>query len=177
VFWEKQMPAAIGAADNAALILLDAGKFDEAAAHADKAGAVRDAATLPDPVKEGARIGTTLIRARIVAAQKSPEAAQAVIDTVKADIDRRTNAFEARFLHETLGLIALAQGNAPRALAHLAKADVDDPYVLFHQAEAHAKAGDSAAAAKLYRRVANWNSNSLRYALVRAEALQKGKKT
>lgn len=174
---ESQIPAVIGAHQNTALVLLHAGKAGEAAAHIAQADEAREAPALPSSVKDGARLQNRLLHAHILARQQKPDEAMAEVAKVKADIEKRQNPYEVRALHATLGVIDLARGNHQGALDHLAQADTDDPYVLFHQAVAHEKKGESDAATKLYRRVAEWNANSFGYALVRAEARAKVKKT
>ena len=174
---ENQTPGVIGAHNTASLILLEANRIEDASAHLDKANQVRDASSLPAPVKDGGRIVATLGRARILAAQKKPDAAAAEVAKVTPQIEQRKNPFEERFRHQTLGLLELEQGRYQQALDHLAKAGLTDPYVLYYQAVAHEKKGDSEAASKLYTRVANWNSTSLGHAIVRSRAIAKGKKT
>ena len=67
-------------------------------------------------------------------------------------------------------MIALAQGDAKVASQHFEKADPEDIYTMFYKAEAMRMNGDTEGATALYKKVANWNLNSLGYAMVRAKA-------
>ena len=71
-----------------------------------------------------------------------------------------------------MGVIAVLQGKYDAALPHLKRADPEDPYAMFYQAEAMRLKGDAAGAAKMYKKVAASNQNGLGFALVRARATE-----
>jgi tetratricopeptide (TPR) repeat protein len=70
-----------------------------------------------------------------------------------------------------LGHIAMNQGETRSAFELFKNASIDDPLFHYLTASAKDKSGDKEAAAKYFRRAANWNSDSLNYALIRQKAL------
>jgi hypothetical protein len=52
-------------------------------------------------------------------------------------------------------------------------ASIDDPFFYYLTAKAKDKSGDKETAAQYFRKVANWNSDSLQYALIRQKALDR----
>lgn len=58
--------------------------------------------SLPAPVKDGGRITSTLVRARMLAAQTKGEPPTADVEKVTRDIEQRKNPIEERFRHQTL---------------------------------------------------------------------------
>ena len=60
-----------------------------------------------------------------------------------------------------MGVIDVLQGKNDAALPHLKRADREDPYAMFYQAEAMRLKGDAAGAAKMYMKVATSNQNGL----------------
>ena len=76
-------------------------------------------------------------------------------------------------MHQLEGLIALYQGKYSEAAEHLRKGSPFDPYVKYQLAVAMEGAGDVAGARKLFREVADYNFNTLGFALIRKDAVQK----
>lgn len=72
-----------------------------------------------------------------------------------------------------LGLAALLEGDADRAVHLLQKSDLALIYNKFRLAQALEKAGRNDEATELYGEVGRWNFNSVGFALVRREALAK----
>jgi tetratricopeptide (TPR) repeat protein len=70
-----------------------------------------------------------------------------------------------------LGHIAMTQGENRSAFELFKNASIDDPFFHYLTASAKDKSGDKEAAAKYFRKAANWNSDSLQYALIRQKAL------
>jgi tetratricopeptide (TPR) repeat protein len=70
-----------------------------------------------------------------------------------------------------LGHIAMAQGETRSTFELFKNASIDDPFFHYLTARAKDKSGDKEAAAKYFRRAANWNTDSLHYALIRQKAL------
>ena len=71
-----------------------------------------------------------------------------------------------------MGVIDVLQGKYDAALTHLKRADPEDPYAMFYQAEAMRLKGDVAGAVRMYKKVVASNRNDLGFALVRARALK-----
>ena len=83
--------------------------------------------------------------------------------------DNNPRRFEA--YHGLLGLIELLRGNHTEAVEHFRKSDLGEIYVKYHLALAVAGAGDTEEAKRLFKEVAEWNFNSVGFALVRQDAL------
>ncbi len=77
--------------------------------------------------------------------------------------------------HELMGFISLRSENWDNAVAHYNKADQEKIYVKYHKAMALEQKGDKKAAHKLYVEVKDYNFNSVDYALVRADAMEKSR--
>ena len=76
-------------------------------------------------------------------------------------------------VHEVMGLTSLLQGNYEEAVAHYEQANLNNIYTMYHLALAHEGGGNTEEAKKLFREVADYNFNSVGFALVRKEAMQK----
>ena len=72
-----------------------------------------------------------------------------------------------------IGSIYYSQLNYDKALEAFAKANINDPYVMYHKALALELKGDREAAKKTYEEVVNWNWIGLTYVFVRNKAKQK----
>lgn len=75
--------------------------------------------------------------------------------------------------HLVQGLIALQRHEAVRAVTHLRQSDPEDQYVKYHLAVALEAAGHEKEARRLFAEVADFNFNSVDFALVRRDALKK----
>ena len=109
-------------------------------------------------------------RALVAAQAKDVATATAEADKAKALITSDMAPGIGQSHEALLGMIALAQGDAKVASQHFEKADPEDIYTMFYKAEAMRMNGDTDRATALYKKVANWNLNSLGYAMVRAKA-------
>ncbi len=85
--------------------------------------------------------------------------------------DNNPRRFEG--YHGLLGLVELLQGNYARAAEQIRKSDLNDMYVKYHLALAEEGAGNAEEAKRLFKEVAEWNFNSVDFALVRNEALER----
>ena len=83
--------------------------------------------------------------------------------------DHNPRRFEG--YHGLLGLVELLQGNHGAAAEQLRKSDRNEVYVKYHLALAEEGAGNLEEAKRLFKEVAEWNFNSVGFALVRKDAL------
>jgi lipopolysaccharide biosynthesis regulator YciM len=82
----------------------------------------------------------------------------------------KKNAAEIRQAHELAGTIELKEKRFDQAVAHLTRANQQDPYVLYRLAKAYKGKGDQAKADELLRQAANHNTlPTLNHAFVRAK--------
>ncbi len=100
-------------------------------------------------------------------------AAQQQADRIKALLEPDANPRKLEPMHQLLGFIALYQGKYSQAAEHFRSGNPFDPYVKYQLALATEGAGDAAGARKLFREVADYNFNTLGFALVRKDAQQK----
>lgn len=70
-------------------------------------------------------------------------------------------------------MIELEQGNHEEAIAHLSEANLNNVFVTYLMAVAQEGAGNTEEATRLFTQVANNNFNSVGYALVRRDAMEK----
>jgi Flp pilus assembly protein TadD len=87
-----------------------------------------------------------------------------------AKVASRKVPFEMRQQHELAGLIALAENRASVAVEEFARANQQDPRILYLTGMAWQAAGDSNKAAAFFRKAADFNGLSFNYAYVRAKA-------
>jgi tetratricopeptide (TPR) repeat protein len=102
------------------------------------------------------------------------------IDVAKATLEEHKALLEpvripTRFqgYHQILGEIALKQGDFGEAITQLEQADPGSIYVKYLLASAQEGAGNAEEAKRLFTEVANFNFNSVGFALVRQDALAK----
>ena len=76
--------------------------------------------------------------------------------------------------HDLMGLISLKEGNYNKAVEHYRQANLTLMYTKYHLALALDGAGKKGEAQSLFKEVGEWNFNSVGYALVRKDALQRG---
>ncbi len=97
-------------------------------------------------------------------------AAQQQADKIQELLAPDANPRKLEPMHQLEGFIALYQGKYSKAAAHFKQGSPFDPYIKYQLAVATEGAGDVAQARKLYREVADYNFNTLGFALVRRDA-------
>jgi tetratricopeptide (TPR) repeat protein len=111
---------------------------------------------------------------RIAARRKQFDAARKHLAAVEALVAKGTLPEQQRqFLPQLAGYIAFYQGNYDQAIAELGKADQDDPFVLWLQAQAFEQKKDAARADESYKRLLAQPGYSLQMALTRPLAQKK----
>jgi len=94
-------------------------------------------------------------------------------DRVAQLVEPDANPRKMEPVHQLKGLIALYQRHYREAVGHLKQGNPLDPYIKYQVALAAEGSGDTAQAKKLFREVADYNFNTVGFALVRKEAQQK----
>jgi tetratricopeptide (TPR) repeat protein len=149
------------------------GEYDKAdASIADCLNAL-EGADLVASIKENQKAGATFWQAVVAAGRQDFPAAQVKADEYKALIDAIENPATKKYPGWLSGYIALAQGDANKAIEHFSQGEMDNPWFIYCFAVAKEKAGDAAGAAELYKKVADWNLDSIWYAFVRSKAAAK----
>ncbi|MGH7521136.1 MAG: hypothetical protein ACREMI_07640 [Gemmatimonadales bacterium] len=93
-------------------------------------------------------------------------------DRMAAIVAPDANPRKLEPVHQLKGFVAMYQGHAAEAAAHLAQGNLQDPYIKFQYAIAVDGSGQADKAKPMFRELAVYNFNSLGYALIRKEAQQ-----
>src|SRR5437773_5003602 len=100
-------------------------------------------------------------------------AAQKQADQIGELLAPDANPRKLEPMHQLEGFIALYQGKYREAAGHLRLGNLLDPYVKYQLAVAMEGVGDAAEAKRLFTEVAEYNFNTVSFALVRKDAQQK----
>jgi tetratricopeptide (TPR) repeat protein len=112
-----------------------------------------------------------LWKGQLAARQGDFETARSDAEENRALLENDTNPRRFEGYHGLMGLIELLAGNHSQAVEHYRQANLNSMYVNYHLALAEEGAGNSEVAGALFKEVAEWNFNSVGYALVRADAM------
>ena len=89
-------------------------------------------------------------------------------------VEAQDNPRKMENYSDLMGLIELRQGNFEEAVEYYRGANLNTMYTKYHLALALEGAGETQEAKDLFKEVADWNFNSVGYALVRKDALARG---
>jgi tetratricopeptide (TPR) repeat protein len=152
-------------------VLLEAGKPEEARAMYQDALTRLERSDLSAEVKENARLVHQYNLGRVAVHSKDLPAAKRYADAYMQGAMAKKNSGQIRQAHDLAGTIALKEKQYEQALAHFAKANQQDPYVLFRMGKAYKASGNEAKAAEMFRLAMNHNTlPTLNHAFVRAKA-------
>jgi tetratricopeptide (TPR) repeat protein len=124
-------------------------------------------------IKENQKAEAAFWQAMVAAGRQDFNTALARADAYKGQIAAINNPAMQKYPGWLSGYIALAQGDANKAVEYFSRGEMDDPWFMYYFAVAKEKAGDAAGAAEFYKKVANWNLDNPWYALVRQKAAAK----
>ena len=172
---EGLTPAAIQSDLLAALVLHDAGRIPQASRRLEAASRRNAASSLPAPLREAFANEIALGRGFDFVAIGERDAAVALAEKVRASAEARQDAAQLKRVEGLLGVCELEADRPDAALAHLERADLENPWFGFQRAVALERKGDAEAARRAYARIADWNQNGVPYALVRGRALAKAR--
>lgn len=153
-------------------ILLEAGKPDAAADMYSRSIEMIQAADVPEEVKLATRRNGLFDEARVALARKDQKTAKGKAEAYAKEVGVKQVPYEVRQQHELSGLIALQEGDYPRAVAELKQANQQDPRVLYHLGVAYQGQGDATKAKETFAAAANFNGLSFNYGYVRRKAQQ-----
>jgi tetratricopeptide (TPR) repeat protein len=151
-------------------LLLEAGRFDEAAELYEQSVAAIDKADVRDEVRQRVRRNILYDRARLLLARGELDSARAVAADYGAAVSAPGIPFEVRQHHEIQGRLALAAGEAGAAVTHLEQANQQDPRVLLLLAEAYRAQDLTDLAREFAARAADYNGLGINYAYARLPA-------
>jgi tetratricopeptide (TPR) repeat protein len=129
---------------------------------------VEGSSLMPSTKEEFAR--GALLEALATAKRKDFKTAKAKAEEYKGRLEQGKDPKEMRNYHALAGFIDFEKGDYTQAIEHFKQANQEDPNMFYYFALAGSKAGEKAKAAELFKKVADWNQNSLDYALVRTKA-------
>ncbi len=132
-----------------------------------------DASDLMSSIKQNIKAAATFWQAAAAAGRQDFVTALAKAEEYKIQIAGIQNPAIQKYPGWLFGYIALAQGDANKAIEYFSQGEMDFPFIMYYFAEAKEKAGDAAGATELYKKVAGWNLDSVWYAFVRPKALAK----
>jgi tetratricopeptide (TPR) repeat protein len=122
-------------------------------------------------VKENARLVHHYNLGRVAVHMKDLASAKKHADAYMQGAQKKKNSGQIRQAHDLAGTIALKEKLYEQALAHLAKANQQDPYVLYRLGKAYKGSGNEAKAMEMFRQAVNHNTlPTLNHAFVRAKA-------
>ncbi|MGH7596573.1 MAG: tetratricopeptide repeat protein, partial [bacterium] len=153
-------------------IYIETGNFDKAEQSLVECRKVVMASQLSTAVKEKFAKDALFDEAVIAAKRKDFTKATTKADEFRAKIEAGKDPKEMETHHALLGRIYFEKGEYTKAAEHLKQANQENPYTLFLLAFATSEGGDMMKATELYKKVVNWNENSLNYALVRSKAMK-----
>lgn len=123
--------------------------------------------------RRGQEANITFWRGVLAANRGDFAAAQQAIQEFSRLVEPDRNPRKMEPAHYLMGLVALKQGNPQEAVPHLRQADLGNIYVKYQLAIALEQAGETEEARRVFQEVANFNFNSVGFALVRKDAVQR----
>ena len=165
--------AANMAADAVAMgdVFLEAGKPEEARSMYQDALTMLERSDLSAEVKENAKLVSQYNLGRVAVHTKDLAAARKHAEALMQGATAKKNSGQVRQAHDLAGTISLKEKQYEQALAHFAKANQQDPYVLYRMGKAYKGSGNEAKAMEVFRHAANHNTlPTLNHAFVRAKA-------
>lgn len=151
-------------------VLREAGRLDEALARYAESVAVIEKARVPDEVKAATRRNHLFEQGRVAVARNDLGSAKARAAEYATQVGVRKAPFEVRQQHELLGMIALAEKQFAMAVQEFARANQQDPRVLYLSAVALRGAGDTARASAMAAKAAKFNGLNFSWGYVRQKA-------
>jgi len=156
------------------LVLLEAGRADEASGAFTRSLQVLEQSGIIRAVVENAQIDHVQRTALVWLARRDYETAREFAEEFRVLTRRLDDPARIRLAHQTLGLIALVSGDAQKATQELAQADLSQAYTQYHLALAYELTGDLPRALRYYRQASTYDQfNPLTQAFVRDRARAK----
>jgi len=157
-------------------ILTETGNPIEGMNYYDKAIASIEKLKLSKPVKENFITYSLMWQFYVLTAKNDLDKAESQAEKCKQKVASRHNPNEEKFLYSLYGDLEIKKGNFDKAIEHYSNSDTENPLNMYYMANAYDKKGDKKNASKLFKKISNWNENSLNLALVRNRAMDKLKK-
>ena len=154
-------------------IYLELKDYDKADASISDCLNFQEASDLMSSIKQNINNEATFWQVLVAIGRQDFNAALAKAEEYKTQMAAYQNPAYQKYPGWLFGCVALAQGDANKAIEYFSQGEMDFSYMMYYFAEAKEKAGDAAGAAELYKKVANWNMDDAFYGFVRQKALAK----
>ncbi|MCP3961377.1 MAG: tetratricopeptide repeat protein [bacterium] len=171
---DQAFGAKIFTLDNMAMIALHNDLFDDSEKIIEELAALvrATAESVDDPDFTRRQEANILLwQGQLLARRGDYDAAREKAEEYRVLLEGDNNPRRFEGYEGVMGLIALRQGNYPEASEHIRKSNLNIMYIKYHLALAEEGAGNLEEARKLFREVAEWNFNSVGFALVRKDAM------
>jgi tetratricopeptide (TPR) repeat protein len=167
----NDVAAMAGDLQNKGVILVEAGKYDEAKAQFDRALKLTQDSALSQEIKDNAQRLHHFNLATVAIGKKDYATAKTEAEAFRKSAEASKNPNQVRLAHELAGRIALAENAYDTAIAELTQANPQDPYNLYRLALAYQGKGDAAKAKEFGTKAAGFNSlPQINYAFIRTKA-------
>ncbi len=138
-------------------ILVEMGKYDDAAAAFQKSVELSDQSDVSQQVKDNAHLFNHYNMARVAIGKKDMAKAKAEAEEFRKGTEMSKNQNQIRISHELMGMIAMAEKNYDGAIAELNQASQQNPYNLYRLGSAYQSKGDKAKAKEYYAKASGFN--------------------
>ena len=149
------------------------GEYDKADASLADCLNLLETADMVASIKENQKAGAAFWQAVVAAGRQDFDTAMAKAEEYGQKIAAINNPALQKYPGWLLGYLAFAQGDAAKAIEHFDREEIDNPWFIYYFAAAKEKADDAVGAAELYKKVADWNVDSVWYPFVRSKAAAK----
>jgi len=165
------VPARAGDLQLKGNILLEMGRYAEAADSFARALKMTEESNLSDQIKNNTRRFDHYNRARVALGQKDMATAKSEAMEFWKAAEASGNPGQIKLAHELAGMVALEAKDPAHAVEQLQQANLQNPYNLYRLCVAYRDKGDAAQAAKFCQKAAAVNSlPQINLAIVRAKA-------
>jgi tetratricopeptide (TPR) repeat protein len=154
-------------------IYCELGEYDKAEASLADCLNFLETADMVASNKENIKAGATFWQAVVAAGRQDFDRAMAKAEEYKEKVAAINNPAMKKYPGWLLGYLDFIQGDAAKAIEHFSQGEIDNPWFIYYLAAAKEKAGDAEGAAKLYKKVADWNLDTVWYSFVRPKAIAK----
>ena len=117
--------------------------------------------------------GIVYFEAMLAARQGDAETARAKAEEYTALVEPDPNPRKMEPVHEILGIMEFFQENYSEAAEHLAQGAPGNMYMKYYRAVALEESGQDEQASALFDEIAVWNFNSVGYAMIRKDAIER----
>ena len=153
--------------------LADNGNINEAEKYFNKASDYIKSSEMSDADRKAYEIYVGLDRCYLQTLKKDIKGTEKNLETLKQTVENRQELVEIELLNLISGILQFNKGNNDLALQYFEKSGKENPYVWYCEAIAQEKAGNTQEAKKIYKKIVEYNVNSLSLALVRNKAIKK----